>query len=312
MGRVGLGRSEGRWTILHTIEELRVHFEDLLQGLVREVYGDKEPIQDLCAYALLGPGKRIRPLLTLFVTRHLGSSWEEGIVPALAIEMIHTYSLVHDDLPAIDDDALRRGRPTVHTVSNEGMAVITGDALLTDAFRLISDPTFFSLAGPLATEIRLTLIQEISSAGGSWGMIGGQAKDISGGSSMSISEIEEMHRLKTGKLMGAACACGAIVAQADQETVRHFRHLGEQIGLAFQIQDDILDHTEWLGKSPGKDKKLGKSTFSTSVDIDLAQKKLNDLYHHSLHLISQYPSEVEILTPFIQSIYQRQCKMTVT
>ena len=241
------------------------------------------PAAEPMAYALGGGGKRLRPCLTLAaaeaVSHGAGVSPDLARVLALpaacAVEMIHSYSLVHDDLPAMDDDALRRGRPTTHVVFGDGMAVLAGDGLLTEAFAVIADaPSRVVDAGAPSpsAERRVRLVATLAAAAGAAGMVGGQAIDLAAAGratgspalALDAERLEDMHARKTGALIRASAALGAIAAGADARTVDVIDAYARDLGLAFQIVDDILDvegSSAELGKTSGKDAAAGKPTY---------------------------------------------------
>lgn len=216
-------------------------------------------------YALFAGGKRLRPALTLAACEALGGAASAALAPAAALEMIHTYSLIHDDLPCMDDDDLRRGRPTCHKVHGEAVALLAGDALLTAAFGVlaaeVADPDQArELAGLLAR------------AAGSLGMVGGQVLDLEGeGAPPGLDRVEAIHRRKTAALLAACLEAGAVAAGASPERRALMAEAGLALGLAFQIQDDVLDETSdaaALGKTPGKDRRTGKQTWPACVGLD--------------------------------------------
>ena len=212
-------------------------------------------------YSLLAGGKRIRPILTLAACRLCGGETETALPFACAVEMIHTYSLIHDDLPCMDDDELRRGRPTNHTVYGEATAVLAGDGLLTAAFEV-------ALTGSTIDPRRaIKALANLAYAAGAAGMVGGQALDMAGeGRALTVEDVEELQQLKTGALMTAAAEMGAIVAGATEEQRMALRKYTQKLGLAFQIRDDMLDVTgnvEEMGKTSGSDAKGEKTTFVT-------------------------------------------------
>ena len=229
-------------------------------------------VADAMRYSLLAGGKRLRPLLTLTAADALGGEHARALAmpAACAIEMIHTYSLVHDDLPAMDDDVLRRGRPTLHVVAGEGMAILAGDGLQTEAFRLLArEPQSVE---PHVTERKLRVIELIASAAGSAGMVGGQAIDLDAvrpgpertSRPMTGDDLRGMHARKTGAIIRAATVAGAVMAGADVAIVNHIDRYAAEVGLAFQIVDDILDveaGSDALGKTAGKDAAAGKPTY---------------------------------------------------
>ena len=217
-----------------------------VDGLMRERFADAWPpaFQEACRYPLESGGKRIRPLLALAAVEAVGGILDESaIATAAAVELVHSYSLVHDDLPAMDDDDLRRGRPTVHKVYDDGVAVLVGDALLTEAFRLLS-----GLTRP--AEVCLALVVELASAAGHVGMIGGQAADVGmGGPVVELEELIRLHRGKTGALIRAAVRMGARVGEASTLELEALSRYAEAVGLAFQLADDILDADEDAGEA---------------------------------------------------------------
>lgn len=216
-------------------------------------------VEKAVEYALLGEGKRIRPLLTLMTCEAAGGDHKNAMGASLAIEMIHTYSLVHDDLPAMDDDSLRRGRPTVHVKFDEATAVLAGDALLTDAFHVLT-----AYPCSLGDSARLEQIAFLSRAAGSSGMVLGQSLDMEAtGKDLGLSHVEHIHILKTGALLGACFALGALAANVSKTEAETLFRAGTEIGLAYQILDDLLDCDTENGKTPGKDADSGKSTYSS-------------------------------------------------
>jgi geranylgeranyl diphosphate synthase type II len=218
-----------------------------------------EPLREAMAYSLLAGGKRLRPLLTLFACEACGGDPELALPAACALEMVHTYSLVHDDLPAMDDDDFRRGRPTNHKVYGEALAILAGDALLTRAFEIV------------ATEVRPPAVAaaccaDLASAAGDSGMVAGQVVDMAAeqGGLSTVEELEAIHRRKTGRLITCGLTMGAHIAQADAESLNRLRRFGECVGLAFQITDDLLDVSgdpERMGKGVRKDAHAGKLTY---------------------------------------------------
>lgn len=234
-------------------------------------------------YAALGEGKRLRPLLCHATGQLVGADPERLDVVACAVELIHAYSLVHDDLPAMDDDDLRRGRPTCHRAFDEATAILAGDALQSLAFRLLAhDP---ALAVP--AEIRIRMLDELSHAAGSRGMAGGQAMDIDAiGRELTLAELENMHIHKTGALIRASVRLGAYCAdRITPEELRRLDHYAKCIGLAFQIRDDILDvegETEAIGKTAGKDAADDKPTYPALVGLEESREMAHRLLEDAL------------------------------
>jgi len=227
--------------------------------------------------ALLG-GKRMRPLLVYATGTAFGASLEALDAPALAVELVHAYSLVHDDLPAMDDDALRRGQPTVHVAFDEATAILAGDALQSLAFGLLAD-------APLPAEARVAMLSELSRAAGSRGMCGGQALDIDATGDpqrLRADELERLHALKTGALLRASVRLGAIAAGVDAAASERLDRFADALGLAFQIRDDLLDiegDSATLGKTPGKDAEQDKATFPALIGVEASRERLRALGH---------------------------------
>ena len=270
------------------LEESRVWIEAGLQELVPLAEEHPTSLHEAMRYALFGGGKRLRPALCRLFCTSLGGEEEQARRPAVALELIHTYSLVHDDLPCMDDDELRRGRPTCHVVYGDAMAVLVGDALLTHAFEVLTHPSV--LEAP-------SLVRCLARASGSRGMVGGQVLDLSleasGPEAPSASEagsaanpeeriaaLSDMHDKKTGALFAAACEMGAIAAGAGPGTRRLAAEYGLALGRAFQATDDLLDVTgdaATLGKTPGKDEALERPTLVAALGLEEARVKARDL-----------------------------------
>ena len=242
----------------------RQEIEATLGHVLADAQGPAATVRKAMRHAVLGGGKRLRPLLSLAVCRACGGRTEDVLVPAAALELVHTYSLVHDDLPAMDDDALRRGRPTVHVVFGEATAILAGDALLTLAFELLATHP----PGDLAAARRADAVALVARAAGAAGMVGGQQADLEAErmapESLEAGHLRWIHAHKTGALLGGAAELGALHAGWDAVRRRPLGRFGQALGLAFQIADDILDATaseEALGKTPGKDARSGKATY---------------------------------------------------
>lgn len=229
-------------------------------------------------YSLFAGGKRIRPILVLAAAEAVGGELAKVLPAACALEMIHTYSLIHDDLPAIDNDDLRRGRPTSHKVFGEALAVLAGDALLTQAFIVLSAPDFVKTVGPAKAA---AAIHEIAQAAGSRGMVGGQTVDIlSTGKTLELPTLEYIHTHKTGALIRASVRVGGILAGARKKQLEILNRYGEKVGLAFQIVDDILDvegKSEELGKTAGKDRASRKITYPAYYGLEESRRRAQDL-----------------------------------
>jgi geranylgeranyl pyrophosphate synthase len=244
-------------------------------------------IADAIRYGLNSPGKRIRPLLMLYAYRAVGGSGD-AIQLACGPEIIHAYSLVHDDLPCMDDDDMRRGRPTVHKVYGSRTAIIAGVAMIPIAAAVVRDA---AREMRLPLEVGAKLLHTLLRAGGVSGMIGGQSLDLAGeGLSLSLLAREEIHRAKTGALIVASLAMGALAGGGSQLQVMAVERYGRAIGLAFQIMDDVLDATSTttaLGKTAGRDVALGKSSFPALLGVEGAQARARDLVHDGLHALAE-------------------------
>ena len=224
-------------------------------------------------YSLLGDGKRLRPLLVLSAAEACGVDLEGAIPAALAVEMVHAYSLIHDDLPAMDDDDLRRGRPTCHIAFDEPTAILAGDALLAMAFESVSSLADRAVAG--------SACQLLARAAGPCHLVGGQMDDLIGTSAdPTLAQLEGVHRRKTGALLAVSLVLGGLVAGADQQTIDALETYGQKIGLAFQIVDDLLDHQgdeTALGKRTQRDATLGKTTYPAVLGVAASRQRANEL-----------------------------------
>ena len=245
-----------------------------LDRLLPDATREPRSLHAAMRYAVLGDGKRIRPQLAYAAGVACGADEAALDAPAVAVELVHAYSLVHDDLPAMDDDALRRGRPTVHVQFDEATAILAGDALQPLAFAAITASGFDAAT-------RIELIATLAWASGAEGMCGGQALDLAAtGQRQSLAELERMHALKTGALIRAAVRMGALCAHADAPALLRLDNFAGALGLAFQIRDDILDvegNSEQLGKTAGKDVEQSKSTYPALIGIDGSRALLDEL-----------------------------------
>ncbi|WP_148296520.1 polyprenyl synthetase family protein [Alkalihalobacillus hemicellulosilyticus] len=239
-----------------------------------------EQLKKAMLYSLNAGGKRVRPAIVFATLQSFGAPLERGVDVACALEMIHTYSLVHDDLPAMDDDDLRRGKPTNHKVFGEALAILAGDALLTYSFQLITSLEKDSVSDKQKVE----LIHEISRAAGPAGMVGGQVADMAGeDQSLTLDELLYIHHHKTGDLLTASVMAGAILAEASEADCKLLRQFSKELGLIFQIKDDILDvegDSSVIGKPVGSDVDNKKSTYPNLLGLDGAKEKLSE--HMSL------------------------------
>lgn len=243
-------------------------------------------------HSVLGGGKRMRPLLVYAAGQVFGAPLDRLDAAAMAVELIHAYSLVHDDLPAMDDDALRRGRPTTHIAFDEATAILAGDALQTRAFGLLADAALPAL-------LRVHCLQALTHASGAAGMCGGQALDIDAtGHAQPLASLQRMHALKTGALIRAAVRMGALCGDAPQSDLLQLDDFASALGLAFQVRDDILDveaSSEQLGKTAGKDEAQAKSTFPALLGMDGAKAELAALSQRMHDSLAGYDERADAL-----------------
>ena len=259
-------------------------------------------LAEAMAYAALGGGKRMRPLLVYAAGTALGANESTLDVPAAAIELIHAYSLVHDDLPAMDDDALRRGKPTVHVAYDEATAILVGDGLLTLAFELLAD----AATTPATT---LAMTRTLAKAAGMQGMVAGQAIDLASvGTALTADALHHMHAAKTGALIRAAVALGALAADADETTRTALDDFADALGLAFQIRDDILDvegDPALIGKTQGKDAAHAKPTYPALLGLPASRALLADLAQRMDAALARLPHDTSELTRLARFATQR-------
>lgn len=266
-----------------------------------------QPLVQAMRYGLLLGGKRARPFLVYITGEMLGCSSATLDTPASAIECIHAYSLIHDDLPAMDDDELRRGQTTCHIKFDEATAILTGDALQTLAFTILAE-------GELSTDgeaNRIKMVQVLAQASGASGMCIGQALDLAAENrSVSLEELKDIHKNKTGALMKCAIRLGALAAgQKGVEILPQLDKYADAIGLAFQVQDDILDiigDTETLGKPQGSDQELNKSTYPSLLGLDGAMKKAQTLLTEALQALDAIPYNTQLLEEFARYVIERK------
>jgi len=267
-----------------------------------------EKLAQAMRYSLLSEGKRVRPVLAIAACEAVGgqSAW---VLPfAGALEMIHAYSLIHDDLPAMDDDDLRRGRPTNHIVFGEGMAILAGDALLTEAFRVMAEATARAGARQAAA---VEALVEITRAAGAHGMVGGQVADISAeGTVPDLPTVEFIHVRKTGALIRAAVRAGALLGGARPRQVRSLTRYGELVGLAFQVADDILDTeapTAFTGKNAGRDRERQKATFPAVLGLPAAKDHARSLLAEALETLVPLGPRAAPLAEIARFVVGRAC-----
>ncbi|MBW8785962.1 MAG: polyprenyl synthetase family protein, partial [Novosphingobium sp.] len=255
-------------------------------------------------YATIGGGKRIRPLLVTATAEMYGVDRALAVRAGVAIEAIHVYSLIHDDLPCMDDDDLRHGKPTVHRAFDEATAVLAGDALHAFAFELLTDPAM--TGDPF---IRAELVRTLGGASGMQGMAGGQMMDIvAEASEFDLQTVTRLQQLKTGALLGAAVEMGAILGRVAAEARTHLRGFARDIGLAFQIADDLLDHEgneHVAGKTLRKDARAGKQTFVSLLGADRARSQARMLVDQAIGHLAQHGSEAELLRALARYVVER-------
>ncbi|MCA0913860.1 (2E,6E)-farnesyl diphosphate synthase [Marinobacter nauticus] len=276
--------------------------QELNRSLTRNATSER--LQETMRYSVLGGGKRVRPALCMAAARAMGSHESTALAPACALELIHAYSLVHDDLPAMDDDDLRRGRPTAHIAFDEASAILAGDALQTLAFALLSE------APALSDRQRVAMISELARASGHQGMVGGQAIDLeSVGRQLSVEQLEAMHRHKTGALIEASVRLGALTSETVTERqLTNLTDYASALGLAFQVQDDLLDiegDTEIIGKRQGADVAKAKPTYPALLGIDGARQHLARLLDEALVALESFGPEADTLRAMADYVVAR-------
>jgi len=282
--------------------------EEGLAALMLKADGPFAEHIEAMRYSLFVGGKRVRPILCLAAGEAIdnGPETERSLIPiACALECIHTYSLIHDDLPAMDDDSLRRGKPTNHTLFGEAGAILAGDGLLTLAFDLLSDPRYTTIPA----ERRLKIIHTIAGAAGPVGMVGGQALDIANeNSAFPFTTLQTIHRSKTGALITASVLAGAIGAGASAGQLEQLTRYGDRIGLAFQIVDDLLNATsttEQLGKAAGSDADRGKATYPAYFGIEKTKEKAKEAVAAAVSALSDFDDKAGPLRQLAEYIYTR-------
>jgi len=278
---------------------------EIESALVRwtEFDGDcPEKLRDAIRYSLLAPGKRLRPLLVLMSAEACGYDRVQAMPAACAVEMIHTYSLIHDDLPAMDDDDLRRGQPSCHAQFDEATAILAGDALLTRAFEIMAKEIF-------PADVSARCCVELASAAGATGMVGGQIDDLAGeAGNEGLDELEAIHRRKTGAMFRVSLRLGAIVAQASPEQLKRLDTYGQKLGLAFQIIDDVLDvhGTETaMGKRTGKDSDRGKLTFPRLLGLEASKARASHLIDGACSEINEFGPDAAHLETLARYVVDR-------
>ena len=271
--------------------------------------GCPDELRAAIRYSLLAPGKRLRPILVLMATQACGGQVETALPAACALEMVHAYSLVHDDLPAMDDDDLRRGQPTCHKKFGEATAILAGDALLTLAFEVLARETH-------PPQVAAACCGALARAAGASGMVGGQADDVAGGllasdhrESRSTKALESIHNRKTGAMISVALRLGALVAEADHAQIEALENYGRCVGLAFQITDDLLDvqgQEAAIGKRVGKDSRRGKLTFPGLFGAEESSRRAEQLIEEATRAIRRFGGSADGLEAVARYVLRRK------
>ncbi len=263
-------------------------------------------VHEAMRYSLFAGGKRVRPILAIAAAEALGATTSDLLPLAGSLELIHTYSLIHDDLPAMDDDDFRRGRSTCHKVYGEAIAILAGDGLLNLAFEVLSDPR---RTKSVSANRLLSIIREIGAASGVHGMVGGQVVDMeSEGKDIDLPTLEYIHTHKTGALIRASVRVGALYAKASEKRLKALTRYGERVGLAFQIADDILDITgkqDEIGKAVGSDLKKGKKTFPGFYGLEGSRLRANEVADKAIHSLRDFDRKADPLRELAKYIVNR-------
>ncbi|NOY23318.1 MAG: polyprenyl synthetase family protein [Acidobacteria bacterium] len=290
-------------TIPEQLAELKAFFEKEAEHLFPGTVPKAPALGEAMAYSYHAGGKRIRPILTLAAAKALGKDPGLVVPPALAIEMIHTYSLIHDDLPAMDNDDFRRGQPTSHKVYGEALAILTGDSLLTEAFHVAAT----AMDSSISPTGKLRFIEKLSEAAGIRGMAAGQVMDMTHPDTGDVNFLKQLHLMKTGAMIQIACLAPALLWNIPGDLYRSLEKYGESIGLLFQVVDDILDETATyaeLGKTPGKDREQHKITYPALYGLEGAAELANSLLEEALQALEGIP-EPELLAGIATFIAKR-------
>jgi len=280
--------------------------DEYLTGIIDSVDNSSGTLRRAMGYSIFAGGKRLRPMFAIAASEAVGGSLEQVLPAACALELIHTYSLIHDDLPAMDDDDYRRGVLTNHKVFGEATAILAGDALLTKAFEVLADAERFS-SSPIAL---LRVSSEIARAAGDAGMVGGQMIDMeSEHQDIDLDMLTALHRKKTGALITVSVQAGAILGGGNEAQVECLSEYGTCVGLAFQISDDILDvvgDQEKLGKMTGMDEARGKRTYISLVGLEKSRKHAETLIHRAIDALSSFDERAEALRAIGRYVIERQ------
>ena len=289
------------------LSEKKAMVDKALEAYMPEPEGPASDVINAMKYSLFAGGKRLRPILCIAGTEAVGGTEKDCLPVACALELIHTYSLIHDDLPIMDDDDLRRGRPTNHKVFGEAVALLAGDGLLTEAFKLMTKDDFTKHVVP---QVLLKVISLISHASGCQGMVGGQVVDIqSEGKAVDLSIVKFIHTHKTGALISASVVSGAILGRGNDSQLQAIISYGRKIGLAFQISDDILDiegDTKALGKKAGADEKKGKITYPFVLGLKRSKEIQSQLVEAAVESLQPFDHTADPLRLIAQYIIERK------
>lgn len=293
--------------MINFIDTLQTYRERVDNTLIKAINSANASmlLQKAMHYSALNSGKRLRPILVYCVGHSLGQTLDALDSIAAAIECVHCYSLIHDDLPAMDNDQLRRGKPTVHIAFGEATAILAGDALQTMAFDLLSIKNKC-----IAADLQLKIIQTLASHAGASGMIGGQSLDLlAEGKKISADEMEHIHHLKTGSLIKASVVMGALgAACTDEKILSTLEKFSEKMGLAFQLQDDLLDiigNTKNIGKQTGQDIKHNKATYAILFGIEHTQNRVKSLMNEAITLLQSLPHDTTFLQQLCEFLMSR-------
>lgn len=295
MSQVSLSEQQDQW---------RNAIETTLDAWLSDPHTPNIRLQDAMRYAVLGGGKRIRPVLAMAAAAATGHAPDTALVPGCAVELIHAYSLVHDDLPAMDDDALRRGKPTLHIAYDEATAILAGDALQALAFEVLGSQ------GDFSASTRVRMLQVLSGASGRSGMVGGQAIDLASvGQPLALEDLQQMHRCKTGALIEASIQLGALASETvSEDQLAALTTYGRALGLAFQVQDDLLDiegATDTIGKPQGSDVARNKPTYPACLGIDGTRTHLRCLQEEAITALAVFDRSADPLRQIADFVVTR-------
>jgi farnesyl diphosphate synthase len=287
------------------LAKVQTAVEAALEGLLPRAEGQESRVIEAMRYAIMAGGKRFRPFLVCESARLFGVHTDAALRVAAAVECVHTYSLIHDDLPCMDDDELRRGLPTVHREYDEATAVLAGDALQTLAFELLADRDTHELA-----EVRVELVRRLAHASGARGMVGGQMIDLaSEGVRLDMGGITRLQQLKTGALIAFSCEAGAVLGRAPRERRHALRAYAHDMGLAYQIADDLLDvegEAGVVGKATGKDADAGKATFVSILGVERARDQARMLSGQAIQHLDLFDEKADLLREAARFVINRR------